>query len=136
MPASSSKSRAVGAVCHRVPHWAVCLSKAIGRNGQLPSKTSTEQPALEERADDYFSLDELESKNLLASLIHLSSVLHWKEWELELHQYFQSPFMLCFLGSEVIHLATVDLSDFLQICVRFRRKNTRAMRYLAPTDLL
>lgn len=88
--------------------------------------------ALEERADDSFSLDELESKNLLASLIHLSSVLHWREWELELHQYFQSPFMFCFLGSEVIHLATVDLPDFLQIWVRFKRKKTRATCYLAP----
>lgn len=81
-------------------------------------------PALEERADGYFSLDELGSKNLLASLIHLSSVLHWKEWELELHQYFQSPFTFTLL---------------LWICqtsfkyeYNFKRKKTRAMSYLVP----
>lgn len=92
-------------------------------------------PALEERADGYFSLDELGSKNLLASLIHLSSVLHWKEWEL-LHQYFQSPFTFCFLGSEVTHLATVNLPDFLQIRVQLQKKENKSHALSCSTDLL
>lgn len=70
-------------VCHGVPGWAVHLSKATeaekdhSHPGVL-SKTSTQQPALERRTDNYLSLDALGSKDVLASLTHLSFVLHWK----------------------------------------------------------
>lgn len=69
------------------------------------------------------------SKNLSASLTHLSSILHWK-WELELRRCFQNPFYVEFGGGSPCYCEICQ--TFLKYECDYKRMKTKAMHYFVP----